>query len=99
VIGYVVRAGIAFDEFCNVIFLNGDPDQTVSYHAAIAQEDGKRWGCWLCWALARLVQPDHCALQLEPGAGPTSAALRTGLCFLAAGAAIWAIAHYVIHLI
>jgi len=82
-IGWLTRLGVALDEALNVLLLNGDPDQTISYHAAIAEDDGRRWGCWLCWALARLVQPRHCPLQLEPGAEPTSAALRAGILLVA----------------
>jgi hypothetical protein len=77
-ISYLERLGLALDEALNVLLLNGDPDQTISYHAAVAQKDGRRWACWLCWTLARLVQPHHCALQLEAGAEPTGAALRAG---------------------
>jgi hypothetical protein len=82
-ISYFKNLGVALDETLNVLLLNGDPGQTISYHAAIAEEDGRRWGCWLCWALARLIQPRHCPLQLEPGAEPTSAALRAGVLLVA----------------
>jgi hypothetical protein len=103
VISYLTRLGIALDEALNVLLFNGDPDQTISYHAAIAEEDGKRWGCWLCWALARLVQPRHCAMQREPGSEPTSAAMRASVLLLVvAGALAWlgrAIAHTALHLI
>jgi hypothetical protein len=95
-ISYLKNLGVALDEALNVLVLNGDPDQTISYHAALAEEDGRRWGCWLCWALACLVQPRHCPLQLEPGAEPTSAALRAGVLLLMAATAIVFAARFVI---
>jgi hypothetical protein len=75
---WLERLGVALDEFLNVLILNGDPDQTISYHAALAREDGRAWACWLCAFLAVAIQPRHCQLQLEPGAEPTSAAMRAG---------------------
>ena len=81
-IDYLKRLGIALDEALNVLLLNGDPDQTISYHAAVAEQGGKRWGCWLCWALSKAIQPRHCALQLVPGIEPTSAAARAGAALL-----------------
>ena len=49
---------VAFDKFSNVV-LGGDQDQTISSRAAIANQDGKKWGCILCKFLNWL-QPNHC---------------------------------------
>ena len=60
---YPVRIGIAIDETLNVIFFNGQPEQTISGHAAIAQREGKPWGCIMCKILAAVVERNHCANQ------------------------------------
>jgi hypothetical protein len=87
---YAYRLGIALDEFLNTLLLNGQPNQTISYHAAVAENEGKRWGCWLCAFLAVAIQPRHCQLQLESGAAPTSAAVRAGcLLLLVTGGIGW----------
>ena len=39
--------------------ISGDEDKTISHRAAIAREEGKRWGCVLCGLLDKL-DPGHC---------------------------------------
>ena len=60
---YWLRVLIAIDEFFNVLILNGPPYQTISQHAALAQQAGKQWGCVLC-KLLDMVWTNHCADQL-----------------------------------
>ena len=56
--GYLHRALVAFDIFCNVVFLRGQQDETISTHSARAATQGKWWGIamstWLGW-----IQSDH----------------------------------------
>jgi hypothetical protein len=56
--GYIHRFLIAFDIFCNVVFFNGDEDETISSHSARAATQGKRWGIVLSKFL-NLFQRDH----------------------------------------
>jgi hypothetical protein len=85
---YARRCGLAFDQAINVL-TGGAVGQTVSLRAAIAQRDGQRWGCWLCWILARVVQPNHCHLQftdaVETGAVYARAMAAFDLAFAAVG--------------
>ena len=53
-----LRALEAVDQVGNALS-GGDPDMTISWRAAIARDQGKRWGCVLCRWLDRL-DPDHC---------------------------------------
>lgn len=52
------RSLVAFDQFCNVLFLGGYPDETISAHAWRKSLAGVWWGValnrWLEW-----IQPDH----------------------------------------
>jgi hypothetical protein len=41
---YIVRCLIAFDVLCNVVFLRGRLDETISSHSARAALEGKQWG-------------------------------------------------------
>ena len=41
---YIVRSLVAFDQLCNVVLFNGDPDETISSHSARAATEGKLWG-------------------------------------------------------
>lgn len=65
---YVLRLAIAFDQFLNVLFLNGSEDHTISgrvgYKAATI-------GSWY-WLLAERIintifffDPDHCRTSIE----------------------------------
>jgi hypothetical protein len=74
-----VRVGIAIDEALNVLFFDGQPDETISLHAADAQRAGRRWGCVLCKILSVIVERDHCAKQFLPGTTAPTAALRAGI--------------------
>lgn len=53
-----LRLAIAFDIFCNVLFLNGREDETISAHSWRAAQEGKAWGKAVCWWL-NLFQEDH----------------------------------------
>jgi hypothetical protein len=88
-LAYAERVGIEIDTFCNVVFLGGALGQTVSLHAALANRDGKPWGCVFCRFLSVVVQRDHCADQFLAGPTPGGAYVRAGMAFLAAFVAAW----------
>ena len=56
--GYIIRCLLAFDVLCNVIFLKGRLDETISAHSARAAMDGKIWGIWMSKFLD-IFQKDH----------------------------------------
>jgi hypothetical protein len=56
--GWVHRALVAFDIACNVIFLRGRQDETISSHSWRAAKEGKRWGKAMTWWLC-LFQANH----------------------------------------
>ncbi len=85
---YWKRLGVALDEFLNVLLLNGLPEQTISLHAALAELEGERWGCWLCAALNALVQKHHCIKQLSGEPMTTSSAIRAGILLVTVAALI-----------
>ncbi len=77
------RLGFATDRLLNVLLFNGLDTETVSWHAATAEAKGRRWGCWTCWLLAKLIQAGHCRLTLDPAVPETpGAAARAGLLML-----------------
>lgn len=76
--GYAYRLGLGLDEFLNVLILNGDPGDTMSDHAAVAQRDGKRWGCWFCDFLSVTVETQHCPKTLAGENMTRLAALKAG---------------------
>lgn len=86
---YLYRLAIAFDRLLNVLLFGGNPDQTISYHAALAQEQSRRWGCWLCWYLSHTVEPSHCLRQLINTTEKPAAALRAGFQLLVIGLVCW----------
>ena len=49
---------IGFDQLANVVS-NGSEDETISSRANRARQEGRRWGCFLCWVLDRL-DKNHC---------------------------------------
>ena len=55
--------GMDLDKTENAL-CDGDPNQTISMSAALAQQAGKPWGCVLCAILSVLVQSGHCKMQL-----------------------------------
>lgn len=85
---YPVRVGLAVDELLNVVFFDGEPYETISFHAAVAAQSKKRWGCILCKVLDVVVEKNHCANQLTSGPSTPLTAFRA---FLAIGAALWAL--------
>jgi hypothetical protein len=56
---------IAYDDLWNVVS-NGDLGQTISYRAATAMVEDKKWGCVLCKWLDE-VQQGHCEKALADG--------------------------------
>lgn len=75
---YLRRLGIETDVWLNVL-TGGDLGDTISLRVARAQSNGSRPACWVCAALSRLVERDHCAKTLAGGATTPDAALRSGL--------------------
>ena len=62
------RIVVWLDQGLNVIFLNGDPDETVSSHAGKDARKGERWACVLCKLLDKL-DPGHCVRYMEADEG------------------------------
>ena len=62
--GWLHRSLVAVDIMANVIVLRGQPDETISSHAARAAIEGKRWGRFLS-GLLNLVQSDHGAKAIS----------------------------------
>ena len=60
---YIRRVLVGFDMFCNTI-TGGEPGDTISYRSAVAQSEGREWGCLMCDFL-NLFQKNHCGLTLE----------------------------------
>ena len=59
----LTRDGTDLDVTENTV-LDGSPRQTISMRCAIAEHQGKRWGCVACALLSVLVQRRHCTRQL-----------------------------------
>lgn len=55
---YIEDVLLGLDEFANTL-TGGQPGDTISHRAAVARNNGERWGCWLC-AFLNLFQADHC---------------------------------------
>ena len=89
---YAAKVGRQVDVVSNVIFLDGEENETVSLHAARAEAAGKPWGCVLCRALAVLVQPNHCKDVLATGY------VATGFVYFRAGTA-FALVYFVLYLL
>ena len=91
------RLGLAIDRVLNVLLFDGADTETVSLHAAEAEEKNARWACWTCWVLGVLVQRHHCAITLDPNAQETrGAAIRAGLVMLAGFVAAGVGVHYLL---
>ena len=54
---------VTFDKLGNVAS-NGDPNQTISYRAALSRSQGRLWGCVLCRLLDAL-DTNHCQNALS----------------------------------
>lgn len=67
-IRYVRNIAVWLDQGVNVIFLLGDPDETISSNAAKAAEKGRWWGCRLCKLLDRF-DKGHCRRVVERDEG------------------------------
>ncbi|MBA8881713.1 hypothetical protein [Phyllobacterium myrsinacearum] len=55
---YIYRVFIAIDRTVNTVLL-GDLDQTISYRAATAWAEERKWGCYLCRILD-FIHREHC---------------------------------------
>jgi hypothetical protein len=55
---YIRRVLLGLDEFGNTL-AGGQPGESVSYRAAVARNNGEKWGCVFCQFL-NLFQTDHC---------------------------------------
>lgn len=53
---------VTFDKLANVAS-NGNPNQTISYRAAVSEKQGEQWGCILCRFL-NILDPGHCLKAL-----------------------------------
>lgn len=95
---YLTRVGTALDVLLNCALLNGDTDETISEHAALAQQRRERWGCWLCWWLSLTVERAHCPRVLAGKSEHPAAAVRAGVQLLIVAAALWFAAHLLLHL-
>lgn len=63
------RVLVALDILCNVVFLNGHLDETISSHAARAALEGKKWGVVVCRILNKVIEPNHGGLAIGADAG------------------------------
>jgi len=95
---YVERCGIEFDTAINVL-TGGQLGQTVSYRVAVAQEDGKRWGCVFCQFLNWAVQRNHCALQFTDQPSTPLTFIRAGVAFGVGIAATASMGTETVHLV
>ena len=62
--GWGFRLAVALDQFLNVLFFLGAPDETISSRAYKASLRGKHWGCILC-RLLDVLDRGHCARAVE----------------------------------
>jgi len=83
---YIVRLGEAIDALLNVVLLNGNVGETISLHAALAQQAGERWGCILCRVLNAVVERHHCRDQIMHVRGGAITFIRAAV---AIGALLW----------
>jgi hypothetical protein len=58
---YLLRVFLALDQLVNALAF-GYSDETISYRAALASQNGQAWGCVLC-KVVEWFMPDHCNLQ------------------------------------
>lgn len=60
---YARRVLVAVDQLGNAL-TGGEPDETISYRAAVARAAGSVPACWLCQFLD-LFQADHCTKVMQ----------------------------------
>ena len=70
---YLFNVLIWLDQGVNTLFLAGDPDETVSSHAAKQAQRGKLWACFLCRLLDK-IDKRHCSLNIELDEGKDASA-------------------------
>jgi hypothetical protein len=95
---YLERCGIMFDEAVNCL-LGGALNQTVSMRCALAQRDGKRWGCLACAFLSWAVQKNHCTDQFSDAPAPALVYVRAGIAFGVGIAAVAALVHAAVEIL
>jgi hypothetical protein len=95
---YLARCGIEFDTAINVL-TGGELGETVSYRCAVAQRNGKAWGCIMCWFLNWAVQRNHCPDQFNAAPTPAFDMIRAGIAFAVGIAAVVSIVRAVLQLI
>lgn len=96
-LAYLARCGIEFDIAVNVL-TGGNLGETVSYRCAVAQRNGKAWGCVMCAFLSWAVQHNHCPEQFTNDPTPAVDMIRAGIAFLVGGTAVLAILHTIYQL-
>jgi hypothetical protein len=89
---YLERVGLEFDIAVNVL-TGGQLNQTVSLRSAIADRDGRKWGCFMCWFLNWAVQRNHCALQFSTGPTKPVVMIRAGIAFFVGAVALSAMTY------
>jgi hypothetical protein len=75
----LMQIGLVEDELLNVVDFDGVSDETLSVHAATAEDTTppQKWACKLCILLSRFVQKNHCKLVLDPNfVMPEGAAIK-----------------------
>jgi hypothetical protein len=72
---YLRNLTLALDRFLNVVFFYGKADETISYNAATAEKNGKKWGCLFCKFL-HWVDHNHCERTLRDEQTGDMAGLR-----------------------
>ena len=88
------------DVLFNVVFLFGEENQTVSDHAALAEDAGATWGCWLCWFLSKTVQKAHCkVVQLTGYVPPGFVYFRAGIWFALFSFLLYSVVHTLLDLL
>jgi hypothetical protein len=93
-LAYLARCGIEFDTAINVL-TGGQLGQTVSYRCAVAQRNGKAWGCFMCRFLNWAVQRNHCPDQFTDAPTPAFDMIRAGIAFAVGIGAVVSIVHAV----
>ena len=73
---YARAIAVALDMFVAVFVFWKRSGITVSSHAALARQEGKRWGCVLCKAL-EFFDPGHCAAAVREDIKRAQAAIQT----------------------
>lgn len=68
---YWKRVLISLDQLINVVFLNGDEDETISSRLGKRQRKGCKFSKFICKILS-LVDKDHCRKSIERDEGKSA---------------------------